>query len=125
MALSPEKVLGNHGEHLVARALEKTGFSVVARNYTRKQGEVDLIAESHNVVAFVEVKTRSRSIVDTAEVVSRAKQRRIIAAAKNFIGENPHLEKTFRFDVVLIENLDKPTVTYIANAFEEDACWNS
>ena len=57
------KKLGNLGEEISARFLEKRGYSVIERNYLRKVGEIDLICKKDEVIHFVEVKTVSRETV--------------------------------------------------------------
>lgn len=113
------KQRGDKGEQLVAQFLEADGFRVLARNYTRRTGEIDLVAQRGQMVVFVEVKARTQSFFDLTEVVNRAKQKRIIAAAKSFIIEHAVYNKGYRFDVALIENLESETITYIPNAFTE------
>lgn len=113
------KERGAQGEQLVARYLEKDGFHVLARNYTHRRGEVDIIAEQGKFLVFVEVKTRMHSFFDLTEVVNQAKQKRIIIAAKNFIFEHAIYDKIYRFDVALIENLELGLISYIPNAFTE------
>ena len=113
------KQYGDKGEQLVARFLEADGFHILAHNYTRRTGEVDLIAERGELIVFVEVKARTQSFFDLTEVISRSKQRRIITAAKGFILAYAAYERVYRFDVALIENLESETITYIPNAFTE------
>lgn len=45
------------GERIAAAYLNRHGFRVVARNVSRKTGELDIVAEEENVLHFVEVKT--------------------------------------------------------------------
>lgn len=51
---------GATGESVVAKYLENKGFLVLDRNYKRKWGELDIIAQKDGVLHFVEVKTVSR-----------------------------------------------------------------
>jgi putative endonuclease len=110
---------GDQGELLVAQYLQREGFTILARNYARRIGEVDLIAKCDNIIAFVEVKARTRGLFDLTELISRSKQQRIIKAAKYFIVEQSLDAMVYRFDVALIENLDEGTISYIPNAFTE------
>ena len=48
------------GENIVTKYLENKGFSVIDRNYNKKWGELDIIAQKDGLVHFVEVKTVSR-----------------------------------------------------------------
>lgn len=112
-----QRIMGDRGEALVACSLEKAGFRLLARNYTKRFGEVDLIAERDDLLVFVEVKTRTRQLVDLAELVTRTKQKKIIAAAKAFLAERGIENKLCRFDVALVENIEMKIVTYIPDAF--------
>ncbi len=49
---------GEIAEHVAVRYLEGKGFSVVERNYTRKWGEIDIVAKKGKVRHFVEVKSK-------------------------------------------------------------------
>jgi putative endonuclease len=54
------KEIGALGEKVAGAYAERHGMRVVARNYTRKTGEIDLIAESRageSTLHFIEVKT--------------------------------------------------------------------
>lgn len=114
------KIAGDKGEELVARQLQKQGFVILARNYTKRTGEIDLIAQQGDTVVFVEVKTRTKNIFDLTEVINGTKQRRIISAARSFIHEHKLHDYVLRFDVALIEQLEKEFITYIPNAFVAD-----
>ncbi|TET06377.1 YraN family protein [Candidatus Dependentiae bacterium] len=116
--ITKQKALGNRGEKLVADKLEKQGFTILARNYRKQFGEIDLIASNKDLLIFVEVKLRSSNNIDLAELIVPVKQRRISAAAKAYIAEKNYTNKFCRFDVALIYTAaDTPCITYIANAF--------
>ncbi len=51
---------GAIGEGIAAKYLEKKGFLVIDRNYRKKWGELDIVAQKDGVIHFVEVKTVSR-----------------------------------------------------------------
>ncbi len=115
------KHLGNAGEKLVARYLEKDGFTVMACNYARAYGEIDLIVRKGNLLAFVEVKTRrSASTFDMTELITRSKQRKIITVAKDFLAHHTNNDTECRFDVALVTQAPGgPDICYIPNAFTE------
>ena len=54
---STTKVKGNAGERAACTFLENKGFKIVARNYLRKWGELDIVAVKDNVLHFFEVKS--------------------------------------------------------------------
>ena len=48
---------GDLGESIACARLIKEGFVIKARNYMKKWGEIDIIAEKDDTVHFVEVKS--------------------------------------------------------------------
>lgn len=111
--------LGKEGEERVAQYLEGHGFSILAKNYTRATGEIDIIATKKELIVFVEVKLRTKSFFDLSDVITHSKQKKIIGVAKYYLANNnEHEAKSGRFDVALI---DKATgqLTYLADAFRE------
>ena len=59
MSISEKRKIGNLGENLAYRFLVKHGFSIVDRNYSRKWGELDIIAKKGLKTHFIEVKSVS------------------------------------------------------------------
>jgi len=61
---TPKRQVGDIGEEVACKYLENKGFSVVERNYLRKWGEIDIIAQKSAGGAkrlyFIEVKTVTR-----------------------------------------------------------------
>ena len=91
---------GRQGEDCAARFLERKGYRILARNYRTRFGEIDLIAQQGEFLAFVEVKTRTENGWGRpAEAVSAAKQRRILLAAQEYL-QLVACEWQPRFDVV-------------------------
>jgi len=56
---SDSQKLGELGEDIACRFLMKHGFEVLERNYTKKWGEIDIIAQNEGKLYFVEVKSVS------------------------------------------------------------------
>lgn len=110
------KLLGNAGETSVIHILEKKGFRILARNYTIRAGEIDIIATKDNLIVFVEVKTRTHITFALSQVITPSKQRKIIVTAKHFLLSNSSYDKVCRFDVALVEGQN---IQYIPNAFQE------
>src|SRR3989344_6731138 len=48
---------GEIGENIAVRFLMKQGFLILDRNYTRKWGEIDIVAENKGKLYFIEVKS--------------------------------------------------------------------
>lgn len=110
--------LGKEGEQIVVRELVQRGYVILAQNFRTKFGEVDIIAQYQDVVAFVEVKCRKNHYFALSAVVTRSKQQKIARAARIFIAQQPTLLCSYRFDVALVE--EDFNVVYIENAFTID-----
>ncbi len=121
MKQKSNKHTGSHGEQLVVDKLLKEGCSIVARNYTKPYGEVDIIARNCDDLLFIEVKTRCNPLFDPAELITRSKQKRIIAVAKHFLAKHNITDAVVcRFDVAFVISKNNETeISYIANAFTE------
>jgi putative endonuclease len=95
---------GRLGEEEAALFLEAEGWSIVARNYRWRGGEVDLVASLDGVLAFVEVKNwDSAGPEDLERAIGRDKRRRIVETAKIFLSRNrQYNDWSVRFDVILV-----------------------
>ena len=51
------KEIGALGERIASEYVARHGMRVVDKNYTKKTGEIDLIAREGNILHFIEVKT--------------------------------------------------------------------
>ena len=92
---------GPAGEEAAENWLILNGFSILERNFRMARGEIDLIAQRGDTLAFVEVKSSGGSGSDALERVTPQKQSRIRSAALAYITLNP----TFlapRFDVLTV-----------------------
>ena len=116
-----KKTVGNEGEQLVVNQLEKQGFTIAARNYAKQYGEIDIIAQKDDLLAFIEVKNRYNPLFDMTELIPRSKQKKLIAVAKAFLARHHTQNVTCRFDVALVTGSDQ--IEYIENAFTEGDAW--
>ncbi|MFZ3011613.1 MAG: YraN family protein [Minisyncoccia bacterium] len=67
---SETQKIGEIGENIAEKFLVKHGFSILERNYTKKWGEIDIIAEKNNRLYFIEVKSVSRVTLDNVSHVT-------------------------------------------------------
>lgn len=85
----PEHLItGKRGEEAAYFRLRELGYVMVARNWKsrRRKGEIDLIGWEHDVLCFIEVKTRTTRDVKPAEAaVDRDKQHELRAMAREYI----------------------------------------
>lgn len=109
---------GKEGELFVAQYLQKNGYTIIAQNYRKRFGEIDLIAKKNDTIAFVEVKWRNNPLIDSAELIGPSKQKKIISIAKEFLSKHTQVDMVYRFDVALVEyNNNALNLQYIFNAF--------
>lgn len=107
---------GTIGETLASSYLASRGMTVIAKNYRRAGGEIDLIARDGETVVFVEVKARrSPRYGRPAEAVTPAKSRHIVRAALAYLQAQHWLDRPVRFDVIAIEGED---IQYLPAAFD-------
>ncbi len=71
MAKTAKRQLGDLGEDIACKYLERKGFRIVERNYLRKWGEIDIVAEKPNLLSFIEVKSARLDSASSARRVSR------------------------------------------------------
>jgi putative endonuclease len=122
--LGARPVTGRRAEELAAAALERLGFRILARNWRRPEGELDLIADDQGTCVFVEVRSRTGlEQGDPLESITPRKRARVIRAARLFLDSEPVPATGYRFDVVGVTFFDdarEPALTHIPNAFETD-----
>ena len=63
---------GEIGENVAVKFLMKHGFAILDRNYTKKWGEIDIVAEKDSKLHFVEVKSVVRESVSPADAKALA-----------------------------------------------------
>jgi putative endonuclease len=133
-----KRAIGQGGENFVKQWLLQQGWQIHQQNWSCRWGELDLVAQREQTLAFVEVKTRGRfceaKAVPTSWdaggvlAVSQSKQKKLIKTATLFLLENPELnELNCRFDIALVSySVDRATrepkynfwlQDYIENAF--------
>lgn len=114
------RLIGDQGEKAVALFLGKQGYIILASNVQWMGGEIDLIAQRGDVIAFVEVKTRTQETrFPLSGVVTPGKQRKIIKTALRFVMQNNIRDTVLRFDValVMLQPGQQPDIYYISHAF--------
>ena len=95
------QLIGQNGEDIAVNYLKSLGYEIIERNFSCRQGEIDIIARYKNETVFIEVKARTNSLYGMpADAVNEKKQNRLTKAIKYYIYRN-HLENEFiRIDVI-------------------------
>lgn len=114
--------LGRAAEERAARQLHRAGFTIVARNYRCRSGELDIVARRADLLVIAEVRLRSSSrFGGPAASVTTAKRRRIVRAARHLLARQPWLARlAVRFDVLATDGARGP-IEWIAGAFDARA----
>jgi putative endonuclease len=101
--------IGQRGEEDAYFYLRRHGYVMVARNYRspRHHGEIDLIGWDHDVLCFIEVKTRTTRDVKPAEAaVDRHKRRALRKVVRDYLQSLPQRRfpepPPWRFDVLTV-----------------------
>lgn len=84
--------------------LQAIGLKLIQRNYLARGGELDLVMQQDMTLVFIEVRYRTAgNHGDGVDSVSVSKQRRLLAAARQFVAEHPQYARwTSRFDVLAL-----------------------
>lgn len=111
--------LGERGEALARRELERLGYHILTTRYRTRHGEIDIVCLHEAVLVFVEVKARSSGdFGHPADAVTAQKQRRVVAMAETYLAMERVKDRLCRFDVVAVETeQDPPAVTVFRDAF--------
>lgn len=114
--------LGKAGENAAVCKLCAKGYRILARNFSCRFGEIDIIAFKDDTVVFVEVKTRGRNpVASPGESVTASKQKKIILTAIHYINYNRLENIDIRFDVIEVEMYGiHCKINHIENAFDAE-----
>jgi len=115
---------GDFGERVAASHLESKGFTILEKNWSVREGEIDIVASKGTDLVFVEVRSRQgRNFGTPEESITGRKAAHVRAAAAAYIQQHPDAPPNPRIDVVVLE-LDAKgrvlRVEQIENAIEDE-----
>lgn len=110
--------LGKKGEQIAVDFLLKKGYDILERNYRFDKAEVDIIAQQNNILAIIEVKTRSTADFGNPQDFVKPQQiQRLVKAVDEYVQVND-LDVEVRFDIVAIIKAGKQfNIEHLENAF--------
>jgi len=110
--------LGKKGEQLAIAFLLKNEYKILEKNYRFQKAEVDIIAQKKDVLAVVEVKTRSTTYFgNPQDFVNPKKIKLLLSAIDNYVVEKD-LDVEVRFDIIAIIHQKKETkIEHLEDAF--------
>ena len=108
---------GTLAENSAAAFLESQGFTIVARNFQRRVGELDVVARAGELLVVAEVRTRaSDRFGGAAASIGHRKQRRVAVTTSLFLQRRPELRHCrVRFDVIIVRD---GQVEWLKHAFD-------
>lgn len=130
--MSDKQEKGRLGEDAVCAELEKRGHTIIARNYHKRTGEIDIISAAGQYIIFTEVKTRKvGAMVSGLEAVNFTKKKKIVLTADAYLTENPQILQKYpfvRYDIaeVRITRGENPRITdinIVENAFDTEGIY--
>ena len=113
--------IGSRWEDAVLGHLQRAGLALLARNFTCRYGEIDLIMRDRDQIAFIEVRYRGNDLHGDGTVsVGAGKRTKLVRAASIYLQQNPMLAAmTCRFDVVGCSGTPvKPVFEWTRGAFD-------
>ncbi|MEH3033228.1 MAG: YraN family protein [Aeromicrobium erythreum] len=95
--------VGAYGEDVAARHLQSLGLVVLARNWTSRHGEIDIVARDGDTLVVCEVKTRTSTTHGTpVEAVTPRKAARLRRLAAHWLEVHDVSPPAVRIDVVTV-----------------------
>ena len=110
--------LGKKGEQLAVDFLIENGYDIVERNYRFNKAEVDIIAQKEDVLAIIEVKTRSTTDFGNPQDFVKPKQiKNLVKAVDEYVTVN-NLEVDVRFDIIaIVKEKQEFKIEHLEDAF--------
>lgn len=115
--------IGKLGEDLAYQYLQKNNYKIIERNFTCRQGEIDIVAKDNRKkeLVLIEVKTRTNfKYGNPCEAVNKQKKKHIYYAGQYYIYKNGIKNISIRLDVIEIYIKNGTYhLNHIKNAFYE------
>ncbi len=110
--------LGKLGEELAAEYLQKNGYVILETNWVFQKAEIDILAQKGNILAVVEVKTRSSIDFGLPQDFVKPKKIQLLVKAINgYVTEND-LDLDVRFDIIAINKKGQDfVIEHLTDAF--------
>lgn len=110
--------LGKLGEELAVAFLTKEGYQILETNWRFDKAEIDIIAQKDNILAVVEVKTRSSLDFGLPQEFVKPKKIKLLVKAINEFVEKYDLDANVRFDIIAISKINGNfNIEHIEEAF--------
>src|SRR6478752_5142429 len=110
--------LGKLGEELAVDFLQQNGYEILETNWTFQKAEVDIIAQKENILAVIEVKTRSSIDFGLPQDFVKPKKIQLLVKAINEYVISNDLDVNVRFDIIAIHRQNNEfRIEHLEDAF--------
>lgn len=110
--------LGKEGEAIAVEYLIAKDYKILETNWRFDKAEIDIIAQKENILAVVEVKTRSSLEFGLPQEFVKPKKIKLLVKAINEFVEKYDLDANVRFDIIAISKINGNfNIEHIEEAF--------
>lgn len=115
-------IVGRSGEDIAEQYLLESKYEIIERNFSCRQGELDIIAKDKSELVFIEVKTRTNNKYgNPIDAITYYKQRHIIKSIEYYLFKHKLENIPMRIDVIEVYEKaeNKYYINHIKNAMEK------
>ena len=94
------KILGNLGERIAKIYMQMNGYQIIKCNFRSRFGEIDIIAKKDEYIHFIEVKTRTKNIIEARAAINKQKAKPKWKPAPDFLYKNTVADIRVEFDAI-------------------------
>lgn len=104
---SKSQKIGELGEDIACKYLDRKEYTILERNYTKKWGEIDIVAQKNNKIYFVEVKSQNQvdvthETIRPEENMHPKKLQRLSRTIQTYVLEKTIGEVDWQFDLIVV-----------------------
>lgn len=119
-AKDPRRAFGDRGEDLAVAFFIQRGFTIIARNWQTRVGEIDVICQKNDVIHFIEVKTRrTLAYGRPQEAITPRKLQHLRRSVEAYLQSLRTRPQRYQVDAlaILAEHGKPPVFEYIEHIF--------
>lgn len=110
--------LGKLGEELAVEYLQKDNYLILQTNWVFQKAEIDILAQKGDILAVVEVKTRSSLDFGLPQDFVKPKKIQLLVKAVNEYVIQNDLDVEVRFDIISVfKNNNAFEIEHLQDAF--------
>ena len=121
------KEIARLGEELAKNYLKKKKYKILAVNFRKNRGEIDIVAKKKKKIIFFEVKTivkRMNGFFPEKKVNLKKKKSLLRTGKLYLLDHNLSLNTPYQFDIISVEispDFKKAKLLHFKNVFPDDA----